>query len=147
MLSRTKTPPKPADDRPPPEPPPVRPPTLPPDFPDIPQNPYSQLQPPPDPGATPDKVAGTTPEFPEPKTQEAMRKSDLREKNARLRQKINSVFEQYSELSDVRDEIALKQGLQVRVWTPFLERIQANLQERARAIIERRPDLERLFDD
>ncbi len=97
--------------------------------------------------ATPDKVAGTTPEFPQPKTQEAMRKSDLREKNARLRQKINSVFEQHSELRDVTDEIALKQGTQVRLGTPFLERIQSNLQERARAIIERRPDLEHLFDD
>ena len=31
-----------------PEPPPVRPPTLPPDFPDIPQNPGSELQPPPE---------------------------------------------------------------------------------------------------
>jgi hypothetical protein len=49
------------DDRPRPESQPVRPPTLPPDFPDIPQNPYSELQPPPDPGATADKVAGTTP--------------------------------------------------------------------------------------
>ena len=53
--------PKPEDDRPQPEPPPVRPPTLPPDFPDIPQNPSSELQPPPDPSATPDKVAGATP--------------------------------------------------------------------------------------
>jgi hypothetical protein len=52
--------PKPDDDRPQPEPLPVRPPTLPPDFPDIPQNPRSELQPPPDPSATPDKVAGTT---------------------------------------------------------------------------------------
>ncbi len=52
--------PKPDDDTQP-EPPPVRPPTLPPDFPDIPQNPSSELQPPPDPSATPDKVAGTTP--------------------------------------------------------------------------------------
>ena len=43
------------------EPPPVRPPTLPPDFPDIPQNPSSELQPPSDPSATPDKVAGRTP--------------------------------------------------------------------------------------
>jgi hypothetical protein len=41
--------PKPDDDRPQPEPPPVRPPTLPPDFLDIPQNPGSELQPPPDP--------------------------------------------------------------------------------------------------
>jgi hypothetical protein len=41
--------------------PPVRPPTLPPDFPDIAQNPSSELQPAPDPSATPDKVAGTMP--------------------------------------------------------------------------------------
>ena len=53
--------PKPDDDRLQPEPVPVRPPTLPPDFPDIPQNPSSELQPPSDPSATPDKVAGTTP--------------------------------------------------------------------------------------
>ena len=53
--------PEPDNDRPRPEPQPVRPPTLPPDFPDIPQNPYSELQPPPDPGATADKVAGTRP--------------------------------------------------------------------------------------
>ena len=145
MLSRTKSTPKPADDRPRPEPPLVSPPTLPPDFRDILQNPYSELQPPPDPGATPDKVAGTTPELPQPETQEAMRKSELRQKNARLRQKINSVFEHHSELSDVTDEIALKQGILVRLGTPFLERIQSNL--RARAIIERRPDLEHLFDD
>ena len=48
--------PKPDHDRCQPEPPPVRPPTLPPDFPDIPQNPSSELQPPPDPSATPDKL-------------------------------------------------------------------------------------------
>jgi hypothetical protein len=147
MLSRTKTTPNPADDRTRPEAAPVSPPTLPPDFPDIPQNSYSELQPPPPPGATPDKVAGTTPEMPQPETQEAMRKSDLRQKNARLRQKINSVLEQHSELRDVSDEVALKQGTRVRAGTPFLERIQSNLQERARAIIERRPDLEHLFDD
>jgi hypothetical protein len=52
----------------PPEPPPVRPPTLPPDFPDIPQNPSSELQPPPDPSATPDKIAGTTPAPAEPES-------------------------------------------------------------------------------
>ena len=40
--------------------PPVAPPTLPPDFPDIPQNPSSELQPPPDPSATASEVAGTT---------------------------------------------------------------------------------------
>ena len=52
----------------PPESPPVRPPTLPPDFPDIHQNPYSELQPPPDPGATADKVAGMMPAATEPET-------------------------------------------------------------------------------
>jgi hypothetical protein len=41
--------------------PPVRSPTLPPDFPDIPQNPGSELQPASDPSVTPDKVAGTVP--------------------------------------------------------------------------------------
>jgi hypothetical protein len=129
-----------------PEPPPVRPPTLPPDFPDIPQNPSSELQPPPDPSAAADKVAGTTPELHQPETPEAKGKDELRRKNVRLRRKINSVLEQHPELRDAADEVALKQGTQVRVRTPFLERIEANLQERARAIIERRPDLEHLFD-
>jgi hypothetical protein len=49
-------------DRPQVQPPPVTPPTLPPDFPDIPQNPSSELQPPPPPSASPDEVAGTTPD-------------------------------------------------------------------------------------
>jgi hypothetical protein len=62
--------PEPDNDRPRPETPPVRPPTLPPDFPDIPQNPYSELQPRPDPGATADKVAGMTPAATEPETRE-----------------------------------------------------------------------------
>jgi hypothetical protein len=57
--------PKPEEDKPQPEPPPVRPPTLPPDFPDIPQNPSSELQPPPDPSASPDKVAGAASVEPE----------------------------------------------------------------------------------
>jgi hypothetical protein len=127
-----------------PEPPPVRPPILPPDFPDIPQNPSSEWQPPPDPSAASDKVAGTTPAPNEPGEAD---KDKLRRKNVRLREKINSVLEQHPELRDVTNEIALKQSTQVQVGSPFLERIQANLQERARAIIERRPDLEHLFDD
>jgi hypothetical protein len=76
-----------------------------------------------------------------------MTKDELRRKNVRLREKINSVLEQHPGLRDATDEIALKQGTQVQVGTPFLERIEANLQERARAIIERRPDLEHLFGD
>ena len=73
MLSRTPTLPKSAED-PRQHEPPVSPPTLPPDFPEIPQNPYSELQPPPPPGATPDKVAGTIAESPQPETQESMKK-------------------------------------------------------------------------
>ena len=130
--------PKPDDDRPKSELPPVRPPTLPPDFPDIPQNPSSELQPPPDPSASPDKVAGTTPAPAEQET--------LRRENGRLRDKINEILENHPELRDATDEIALTQGLHVEVGTPFLERVRDKLQERARAIIERRPDLERLFD-
>jgi hypothetical protein len=57
------------DNTPRPEPPPVRPPTLPPDFPDIAQNPSSELQPPPDPSASADKVAGASPVPAEPETQ------------------------------------------------------------------------------
>jgi hypothetical protein len=139
--------PKPDDVKSQPEPAPVTPPTLPPDFPDIPQNPSSELQPPHDPSATPDKVAGTTPSPAESETPEAMIKDELRRRNARLRERIDSVLEQHPELRDATDEIALNQGSQVHGGTPFLERIQANLQERARAIIERRPDLEHLFDD
>ena len=131
--------PKPNDDLAHSEPPPVRPPTLPPDFPDIPQNPSSELQPPPDPSASPDKVAGTTPAPAEQET--------LRRENGRFRDKINEILEDHPELRDATDEIALTQGLHVEVGTPFLERVRTKLQERARAIVERRPDLERLFDD
>jgi hypothetical protein len=139
--------PKPNDDGPQPEPP-VRPPTLPPDFPDIPQNPSSELQPPPDPSATPDKVLGTAPAPTEPETLGQPRPADeLRHKNARLRNRINEILEAHPELRDTTDEIAQHQGLHVEVGTPFLERIQGNLQERARAIIERRPDLEHFFAD
>jgi hypothetical protein len=138
--------PKLSDSRRDPELSPVRPPILPPDFPDIPQNPSSELQPPPDPSGAPEKVAGTTPAPDEPGEAD-MTKDELRRKNVRLREKINSVLEQHPELRDATDEIALKQGTQVKVGTPFLERIEANLQERARAIIERRPDLEHLFGD
>jgi hypothetical protein len=119
--------------------PPVTSPPLPPDFPDIPQNPPSELQPPPEPSSRPDKVEGTAP---------APRESEtLRSKNARLRDKINSVLEQHPELRDATDEIALKQSTQAEIGTPLLVRLEAILQERARAIIERRPDLEHLFDD
>ena len=47
----------------------------------------------------------------------------------------------------LQTKLRLTQGLHLEVGTPFLERVRGKLQERARAIIERRPDLERLFDD
>ena len=71
----------------------------------------------------------------------------MRSANASLRDKINEVLEKHPELRDVADRVSLKQGMHVQVGTPFLDRMHANLQERARAIIARRPDLERLFDD
>ena len=131
--------PKPNDYIPRPEPPPVRPPILPPDFPDIPQNPSSELQPPPSPAATPDKFAGTAPGPAEPET--------LRRRTGASETRLNEVLEKHPELRDATEEIALTQGLHVEVGTPFLERVRGKLQERARAIIERRPDLERLFHD
>ena len=73
--------------------------------------------------------------------------ADLQHLHHSLRDKINEVLEKHPELRDATDEIALTQGLHVEVGTPFLERVRCKLQERARAIIERRPDLERLFDD
>lgn len=137
---------KPRDDRALPEPRPVRPPILPPDFPDIPQNPSSELQPPPDPSAAADEVAGTTPVLDEPREVDVA-KGELRRRNACLRDKINSVLEQHPELRDATEEMALQQDLHVEAGTPFLERINGKLQERARAIIERRPDLEHLFGE
>ena len=128
-----------------PDPPPVRPPTLPPDFPDIPQNPSSELQPPPGAFAAADKVAGTTLGLSE--TPEDGAKDESRSRNACLRDKINEVLEKHPELRDVADGVSLKQGMHIQVGTPFLDRMHANLQERARAIIERHPDLERLFED
>ena len=139
---------QPHDYIPQPEPPPVvdrR--ALPPDFPDIPQNASSELQPAPDTTASPDKVAGAVSEADQLENPEDMTKEEMRHKNARLREKINLILEQHPELRDATEVIAVQQGSQVKVATPFLDRVQANLQERARAIIERRPDLERLFDE
>jgi hypothetical protein len=76
-----------------------------------------------------------------------MTRNDLRRKNARARDKIHQVLEKHSELRDMTEEIALRQDLHVQVGTPFLERTQGELQERAEAIIERRPELDGYFDD
>ena len=65
-----------------------------------------------------------------------MRDDDLRQKNARLRDKIKEISDRHPELRDLSDEIALEQSTHVEVGTPFLERINGKLQERARAIIK-----------
>jgi hypothetical protein len=77
----------------------------------------------------------------------AMMDDELRQKNAFLREKIKQISDRHPELRDLSDEIALEQGTHVDVGTPFLERVNGKLQERARAIIERRPDLERFFEN
>ena len=76
-----------------------------------------------------------------------MTDDELRQKNARLRDKIREISDRYPELGDLSDEIALEQSMHVEVDTPFLERANGRLLERARAIIKRRPDLERFFED
>jgi hypothetical protein len=75
-----------------------------------------------------------------------MTRNDLRRKNERLRDQIAQIVEKDAELRDVTEGIALRQDLHVEVGTPFLERTQGKLQERARAMIERRPELDRYFD-
>jgi hypothetical protein len=72
---------------------------------------------------------------------------DLRRKNASLHDRIEQVLEMHPELRDGTEAIALGQDLHVEVGAPFLERTRDKLKERARAIIERRPDLECYFDD
>jgi hypothetical protein len=67
---------------------------------------------------------------------------DLQHRNARLRNKITQILESHPELETVVNGIAMKQPANAS-----LEQIQANLQERARAIIELRPDLEDSFKD
>ncbi len=76
-----------------------------------------------------------------------MTKNELRRRNAGLRDKIGQLLEKHPELRDLTEGIALRQDLHVQVGTPFLERVQGKLQERARAIVDRRPELEHYFDD
>jgi hypothetical protein len=84
---------------------------------------------------------------PKQRSEEAAMTDDLRRKNAFLREKIKEISDRHPELRDLSDEIALEQSTRVEVGTPFLERVNGKLQERARAIIERRPDLERFFEN
>ena len=68
--------------------------------------------------------------------------ADLNHKNARLRQTINQLVESHPELEVVVRDVAAKQPS-----NPTPEQVQVNLQERARAIVEARPELERSFGD
>jgi hypothetical protein len=71
---------------------------------------------------------------------------DLRRKNASLHDAIEQVLEMHPELREGIEAIALSQDLHVEV-APFLERTRHKLEERARAIIKRRPELEYYFGD
>ena len=68
--------------------------------------------------------------------------ADLNHKNARRRQTINQLVESHPEVEVVVRDVAAKQPS-----NPTPEQVQANLQERARAIVEARPELERSFAD
>jgi predicted nucleic acid-binding Zn-ribbon protein len=67
---------------------------------------------------------------------------DLNDKNDRLRDTIDQLVESHPELEEAVRDIASKQP---KNGTP--QQVQANLQERARAIIELQPELEDVFED
>ena len=70
-----------------------------------------------------------------------MKENDLRYRNARLGRKIDGALKNRPELEPVVEGIALKQPASA---SP--EQVQANLQERARAIIAAKPELDGYFD-
>jgi glutamate-1-semialdehyde aminotransferase len=74
--------------------------------------------------------------------EEAAVTADLNHKNDRLRQTINQLVESHPELEVVVRDVASRQPPNA---TP--EHVQANLHERARAIIEARPDVEHSLGD
>ena len=63
-------------------------------------------------------------------------------KNRRLRGEITQLLEKHPELEAVVNDIVLKQPTNAS-----LEQVQDNLQERARAIIKAKPELEGYFED
>ena len=67
---------------------------------------------------------------------------DLQGKNARLRGKIDELVQSHPELETVVNDVAVKQPANAS-----LEQVQDNLQERARAMIEAKPELESYFED
>jgi hypothetical protein len=70
-----------------------------------------------------------------------VKENDTQYRNARLRRKIEGALKTRPELEAVIKGIALKQPANAS-----LEQVQANLQERARAIIEAKPELDGYFD-
>jgi len=70
-----------------------------------------------------------------------VKESALKYRNARLGRKIGGALKTRPELEAVINGIALKQPANAS-----LEQVQANLQERARAIIEAKPELDGYFD-
>jgi hypothetical protein len=72
---------------------------------------------------------------------------DLRRKNGSLHDRIEQVLQMHPELRDGIEAIALSQDLHVEAGAPFLERTRDKLEERARGIIVRRPELEYYFGD
>jgi hypothetical protein len=71
----------------------------------------------------------------------AVKENDMQYRNARLRRKIDGALKTRPELEPVVNGVALKQPA-----NPSLEQVQANLQERARAIIAAKPELDGYFD-
>jgi hypothetical protein len=70
-----------------------------------------------------------------------VKESDLKYRNARFGRKIDGALKTRPELEAVINSIALKEPANAS-----LEQVQANLQERARAIIEAKPELDGYFD-
>lgn len=70
-----------------------------------------------------------------------MGERDLQYRNARLRRKIDGALKNRPELKHAVNDVALRQPA-----NPSLEQVRANLQERARAIIEAKPELDGYFD-
>jgi hypothetical protein len=66
---------------------------------------------------------------------------NLQYRNERLRRKIDGALKNRPELKAVVNDVELQQSTSASI-----EEVQANLQERARAIIEAKPELDGYFD-
>jgi hypothetical protein len=94
-------------------------------------------------GATQDRRSERRPHVaPTGAREAAMKENDLQYRNARLRRKIDGALKNRPELEAVVNNIALKEPTNA---SP--EQVQANLQERAWAIIDAEPELDGYFED